>query len=413
GDALASLLEAAGWDVQREFYFNDTGGQMDRFGASVEARYLQALGRQAEVPDDGYHGEYITDLARELVDRLGDALADLPPLERLERIRDASAERVLGWIRATLERFGVRFDLYVSESDLAGRGEIDLAIERLRSAGYVYEAEGAVWFRSTAFGDDKDRPLVRSAGTHTYFAADCAYLIDKFSRGFDRLVYVLGADHHGDVARIQGAARALGYDPGRVEILIYQFVSFLRGGEPMSMSKRAGSFLTLDELIDEVGTDAARFTLLSHSNDSPMNFDIELVKRQSMENPVYYVQYGHARIASILRNASERGEPGRLEDADLSLLSSEPELELLRRIAELPNRVAEAAELRAPHRLTHDAQDLAAEFHRFYTECRVLTDDEALTRARLWLCVGAKLAIANVLRLLGVSAPESMERADG
>jgi arginyl-tRNA synthetase len=413
GDAVASLLDAAGWDVQREFYFNDTGGQMDRFGASVEARYLQALGREAEVPDDGYHGEYITDLARELVDRLGDALADLPSTQRLERIRDAAAERVLGWIRATLERFGVRFDSFVSESDLAARGEIDLAIERLRSAGYVYEAEGAVWFRSTAFGDDKDRPLVRSAGTHTYFAADCAYLIDKFSRGFDHLLYVLGADHHGDVARIHGAASALGYDPGRVEILIYQFVSFLRAGEPMPMSKRAGTFVTLDQLIDEVGTDAARFTLLSQSNDSPMNFDIEVVKRQSMENPVYYVQYGHARIASILRNASERGQPGRLEDADLSLLSTEPELELLRRIAELPNRVAEAAELRAPHRLTHDAQDLAAQFHRFYTECRVLTDDEALTRARLWLCVGTKLAIANVLGLLGVSAPESMERADG
>jgi arginyl-tRNA synthetase len=413
GDAIASLLDAAGWDVQREFYFNDTGGQMDRFGASVEARYLQALGREAEVPDDGYHGEYITDLARELVDRLGDALADLPSPQRLERIRDAAAERVLGWIRATLERFGVRFDSFVSESDLAARGEIDLAIERLRSAGYVYEAEGAVWFRSTAFGDDKDRPLVRSAGTHTYFAADCAYLIDKFSRGFDHLLYVLGADHHGDVARIQGAASALGYDADRVEILIYQFVSFLRAGEPMPMSKRAGKFVTLDQLIDEVGTDAARFTLLSQSNDSPMNFDIEVVKRQSMENPVYYVQYGHARIASILRNASERGQPGRLEDADLSLLSSEPELELLRRIAELPNRVAEAAELRAPHRLTHDAQDLAAQFHRFYTECRVLTDDEALTRARLWLCVGTKLAIANVLGLLGVSAPESMERADG
>jgi arginyl-tRNA synthetase len=413
GDAVASLLDAAGWDVQREFYFNDTGGQMDRFGASVEARYLQALGREAEVPDDGYHGEYITDLARELVDRLGDALADLPSPQRLERIRDAAAERVLGWIRATLKRFGVRFDSFVSESDLAARGEIDLAIERLRSAGYVYEAEGAVWFRSTAFGDDKDRPLVRSAGTHTYFAADCAYLIDKFSRGFDHLLYVLGADHHGDVARIQGAASALGYDPDRVEILIYQFVSFLRAGEPMPMSKRAGKFVTLDQLIDEVGTDAARFTLLSQSNDSPMNFDIEVVKRQSMENPVYYVQYGHARIASILRNASERGQPGRLEDADLSLLSSEPELELLRRIAELPNRVAEAAELRAPHRLTHDAQDLAAQFHRFYTECRVLTDDEALTRARLWLCVGTKLAIANVLGLLGVSAPESMERADG
>jgi arginyl-tRNA synthetase len=413
GDAVASLLVAAGWDVQREFYFNDAGGQMDRFGASVEARYLQALGREAQVPADGYHGDYITDLATELVDRFGDALADLPPTVRLERIRDAAAERVLGWIRATLERFGVRFDSYVSESDLAARGEIDLAIARLRSAGYVYDAEGAVWFRSTAFGDDKDRPLVRSTGTHTYFAADCAYLIDKFRRGFDHLLYVLGADHHGDVARLQGAAEALGYDPLRVEILIYQFVSFLRGGEPMQMSKRAGTFLTLDELIDEVGTDAARFTLLSHSNDSPMNFDIEVVKRQSMENPVYYVQYGHARIASILRNASERGQPGRLEDSDLSLLSSEPELELLRRIAELPNRIAEAAELRAPHRLTHDAQELAAQFHRFYTECRVLSDDDALTRARLCLCVGTKVAIANVLGLLGVSAPEFMERAVG
>jgi arginyl-tRNA synthetase len=413
GDAVANLMDAGGWSVQREFYFNDAGGQMDRFGASVEARYLQALGRDAEVPEDGYHGDYITDLAREVVDRFGDTLAGLPPAERLARIRDAASERVLDWIRTTLERFRVRFDSYVSEGDLAARGEIDLAIDRLRSAGYVYEADGAVWFRSTAFGDDKDRPLVRGTGAHTYFAADCAYLIDKFRRGFDHLVYVLGADHHGDVARLKGAAEALGYDPVRVEILIYQFVSFLRGGEPMPMSKRAGTFLSLDELIDEVGADAARFTLLSYSNDSPMNFDIDVVKRQSMENPVYYVQYGHARIASILRNASDRGEPGRLEDADLSLLSSEPEIDLLRRIAELPRQMAEAAQLRAPHRLTHFAQELAAQFHRFYTERRVLTDDEALMRARLWLCVGTKQAIANVLRLLGVSAPESMERADG
>jgi arginyl-tRNA synthetase len=412
GDAIANLMEAGGWNVEREFYFNDTGGQMDRFGASVEARYLQALGRDVEVPEDGYHGDYITDLARELVDRFGDTLAGLHPPDRLARIRDAAAERVLDWIRTTLEHFRVRFDSYVSEGDLTATGEIDLAIERLRSAGYVYEAEGAVWFRSTAFGDDKDRPLVRGTGAHTYFAADCAYLIDKFRRGFDYLVYVLGADHHGDVARIKGAAEALGYDPARVEILIYQFVSFLRGGDPLPMSKRAGTYVTLDELIDEVGTDAARFTLLSYSNDSPMNFDIEVVKRQSMENPVYYVQYGHARIASILRNAAERGEPERLEEADLSLLSSEPELDLLRRIAELPRQVAEAAELRAPHRLTHFAQELAAQFHRFYTERRVLTDDEPLTRARLWLCVGTKQAIANVLWLLGVSAPESMERAD-
>jgi arginyl-tRNA synthetase len=413
GDALARVLEAAGWSVEREYYFNDTGGQMDRFGASVEARYLELLGHDAEVPEDGYHGDYVIELARQILESEGPDLAALPPPERVARIQQEGARLALEQIGRSLERFGVRFDSFMHERVLQEKGLIADAVRRLRDAGHAFDAEGAVWFRSTAFGDDKDRPLVRSAGTHTYFAADCAYLIDKFSRGFDHLLYVLGADHHGDVARIQGAASALGYDPDRVEILIYQFVSFLRAGEPMPMSKRAGKFVTLDQLIDEVGTDAARFTLLSQSNDSPMNFDIEVVKRQSMENPVYYVQYGYARIASILRNASERGQPGRLEDADLSLLSSEPELELLRRIAELPNRVAEAAELRAPHRLTHDAQDLAAQFHRFYTECRVLTDDEALTRARLWLCVGTKLAIANVLGLLGVSAPESMERADG
>ncbi|HEY1126427.1 MAG TPA: arginine--tRNA ligase, partial [Actinomycetota bacterium] len=322
------------------------------------------------------------------------------------------SQRLLGGVRATLDRFGVRFDSYVSESDLAESGEIDAALRRLREAGYVYESEGAVWFRSTAFGDDKDRPLIRSNGTHTYFAADCAYLIDKFARGFDRMIYVWGADHHGDVVRVTGAAQAMGFDPSAVEMLIYQFVSFLRGGQPVKMSKRAGTFITLDELIDEVGTDAARFTLLMHSNDSPMNFDIEDVKRRSMDNPVYYVQYGHARIASILRNAEERGVSMKpIEEADLSL-STDAELELLRTIAELPDLVLRAAELRGPHRLAHYAQQLAAGFHRFYTECRVITDDEPLTQARLWLSTGAKQAIANVLALLGVSAPESMERID-
>jgi arginyl-tRNA synthetase len=238
--------------------------------------------------------------------------------------------------------------------------------------------------------------------------------VHKFSRGFDRLIYVWGADHHGDVVRVRGAAQALGYDPGAVEIVLYQFVTLYRGGELVRMSKRAGDIVTLDELLDEVGVDATRFTLLGRSNDSPIDFDIELVKRRSMDNPVYYVQYGHARIASILRHAAERGvRPRPIEEVDLGLLSTEAERDLLRAIAELPGRVAEAAELRAPHRLTYFAQELAARFHRFYTECRVVTDDEPLTQARLWLSVGTKQAIANVLGLLGVTAPEAMERLEG
>ncbi len=412
GDAIARLLEFSGWSVKREYYFNDAGGQMDRFGASVEARYLQLVGRDAEVPEDGYHGEYIEDLARDVLATEGPELADLPPEERLVRLRAEGVRRVMPQIEATLERFGVRFDSYVSESMLAERGEIEAAIERMRAHGDVYEADGAVWFRSTAYGDDKDRPLVRGTGRHTYFAADCAYLVDKFERGFDRMLYVWGADHHGAIVRVKGAATSLGYDAERVEIVLYQWVSFMRGGEPVPMSKRAGTFVTLDELIDEVGTDAARFHLLMFSADVTMSFDIEVVKRQSMDNPVYYVQYGHARIASILRKAVERGiEVRPVDEADLSLLSHEAEGELLRAIAGVPEQVRAAAELRAPHRLTHAAQDLAARFHRFYTECPVLTEDAALVQARLQLCTGAKQVLASMLELLGVSAPESMERS--
>ncbi|HYG71454.1 MAG TPA: arginine--tRNA ligase [Actinomycetota bacterium] len=413
GDALARLLAFAGWDVEREYYFNDAGGQMDRFGRSVEARYLQLVGRPAEVPEDGYHGDYVADLAKDILDAEGPGLADLPEDERFPRLRDEGARRALRWIDETLTRFGVAFDVWRSERDLADRGEIDAAIERLRAAGHVYEHEGATWFRSTSFGDDKDRVLVRSSGLHTYFAADCAYLVDKYARGFDRIVYVWGADHHGDVVRVRGAAEALGYDPGAVEIVLYQWVSFLRGGVPVPMSKRAGTFIALDELIDEVGADAARFHLLMFSNDATMNFDIEAVRRQSMDNPVYYVQYGHARIASLLRTAAERGVAMRpLAMTDLSRLEHESELDLLRAIADAPAAIAAAAELRAPHRLTHAAHDLAAEFHRFYTDCPVLSDDDELTQARLWLCAGAKQVIANLLSLLGVSAPESMARDD-
>jgi arginyl-tRNA synthetase len=413
GDALARVLEAAGWSVEREYYFNDTGGQMDRFGASVDARYLELLGRDAEVPEDGYHGDYVIELAREILETEGPGIAELPPPERVARLQREGARLSLEQIGRTLERFGVRFDSFMHERVLEEKGLIADATQRLRDAGHAYDAEGAVWFRSTAFGDDKDRPLVRSNGTHTYFGADAAYLVDKFERGFDHFVYVLGADHHGDVARIRGAAQALGYDAERVEIVIYQWVSFLRDGVPVPMSKRAGNFVSLDELIDEVGTDAARFHLLMFSNDVTMRFDIEAVKRQSLENPVYYVQYGHARIASILRKAAERGiETRPIEETDLGRLEHEAELDLLRAVADVPSQIATAAEIRAPHRLTHAAQDLAARFHRFYAECPVLSDDAELTQARLWLCRGTKRTIASLLGLLGVSAPEAMERSD-
>ncbi len=415
GDAIANILAATGDEVEREYYFNDAGGQMDRFGASVEARYLQLVGGPhpgAEVPEDGYHGDYVTEIARDILRNEGRGLADLPSAERMPRLREEGVKRTLRSIRQTLARFGVTFDTYVSEADLAAKGEIGAAVERLRQAGHAYEADGAIWFRSTEFGDDKDRVLVRSNGAHTYFGADCAYVVDKFSRGFDHLIYVWGADHHGDVVRVRGAAQALGYDPEHVEIVIYQFVSFLRGGEPIKMSKRAGAFVSLDELIDEVGTDAARFHILSFSPDSPMNFDIEVVKQQTLDNPVYYVQYGHARIASILRRAAEQGiEPRPWAPEALAALQHESEFDLIRTLSEYPEVIRAAAIARAPHRLTHYAEDVAQAFHRFYTECRVVNqDDDQLTQARLWLSVATKRVMASALGVLGVSAPESMER---
>ena len=413
GDAIARLLAFAGDTVEREYYFNDAGGQMDRFGASVEARYLQLLGREAEVPEDGYHGDYIDAYARDIVREHGDGLAELPTDERFVRLRAEGARRAMEGIRATLARFNIAFDTFVSEASLQDAGEITEAIDRLRAADLIFEDEGAVWFRSTTFGDDKDRIVVRSNGRHTYFGADCAYVVDKFRRGFDHLIYIWGADHHGDVVRVKGAAAGLGFDPDRVELLLYQFVSFLRRGEPVPMSKRAGTFVSLEELIDEVGADAARFHLLLFSNDHSMRFDIEEVARQSMENPVYYVQYGHARIAAILRKAAEGGiEMRPVDEVDLALLRHDAEAGLLRALADAPDVLARAAELRAPHRIAHAAQDLAARFHRFYTECRVVGDDPELTQARLWLCRASQQVMANLLDVLGVSAPQRMDRDD-
>jgi len=314
-------------------------------------------------------------------------------------------------IRASLERFGVRHDEWFHESTLHAEGKIDQAISLLRERGVAYEEEGAIWFRSTRFGDEKDRVLIRANGEPTYFAADCAYIREKFARGFDRLIYVWGADHHGTVKRLRGAAEALGYDPDVVEFILTQLVALYRDGVPARMSKRTGDIVTLDELLDEVGVDAARYTLLSRSVDTSLDFDIELVKRQSLDNPVYYVQYAHARIASLLRFAAEQGTTMvPFEEVRPEELVHETELELLRVLSELPEEIKVAAELRAPYRLTKYAEEVAAEFHRFYTECRVVTEDRGLTQARLHLSEATRQVLANVLGVLGVSAPESMER---
>jgi arginyl-tRNA synthetase len=413
GDSVARLLEATGHRVEREYYVNDVGRQIDLFAASLEARYLQHLGREAEVPEEGYGGTHLVGLAGQIARNLGQPLEDLPPEERRVHLRQEGVRRVLDGIRATLGRMGIGIDEWFHESTLHAEGRIDEAIALLRQRDLAYDSEGAVWFRSQRFGDEKDRVLIRATGEPTYFAADCAYVRVKFERGFDRLIYVWGADHHGTVKRLKGAAEGLGLDPEKLEFVLYQLVNLFRAGQPVKMSKRTGEVVTLDELLDEVGPDAARYTLASRSVDTPLDFDIELVKRQTLDNPVFYVQYAHARIASVLSFAEAHGvELQPLEKVRAEELVHETELDLLRKIADLPEVVENAARLRAPYRLARYAEELAAGFHRFYTECRVVTEDADLTQARLHLSAATKQVIANVLALLGVSAPESMERLE-
>jgi arginyl-tRNA synthetase len=409
GDSLARLLDAGGYQVQREYYFNDAGRQIELLGQSVEAAYLSLLGRPVDPPEDGYKGDYIGELAKELEAERGGSLADLDPGTRRELITEWSYRQMLVSIRDTLERFGVHFDVWFSERSLHESGAILTTIEELRRLGVVDDRDGAVFLRTTAFGDDKDRPLIRSSGVPTYFGADAAYMRDKFQRGFDTVIYVWGADHHGYGPRMRAIARALGHGDESIELLVFQFVNLLRGGEPVRMSKRAGDFITFDELIEEVGKDAARYTMLRYSPDAPIDLDIEAVTRQSMDNPVYYVQYAHARISSVLRQGRAQGfTPVPIEQADLGLLVQPMEAALLRQLAGLEELVALAVRQRAPHRLTRYAEDLAAAFHRFYGDCRVLTDDRALSSARWWLCVATRQVLANTLGLIGVDAPERM-----
>jgi arginyl-tRNA synthetase len=404
GDSVARTLGLAGHEVEREYYLNDMGGQVRRFAESIAARMTGG-----DLPEDGYAGAYVEELAREL------ASAGIDPggLDELERL---GVERMRVAIEATLERFGVRFDTWYSERSLYESGKMTAAIDELRRRGHVYESEGAVWLRTTAFGDDKDRVLVRSDGTPTYMAPDIAYHRGKLERGYERLLDVLGADHHGYVGRMKAALEALGYEPQRLEGLIMQFVHVLEGEERAQMSKRRGEFVTLEELIDDIGTDAARFLMLQRSHDTTVDLDLELARRQSQDNPVYYVQYAHARIASILRKAGEGAADAALESIDQTFDAPvEPsERALVKRLLDLPGEVRSAAELRAPHRLCAFATATAADFHAFYRDCKVIGAESeggsppGTEAGRLAICVATKRVIAGTLDLLGVSAPERM-----
>jgi arginyl-tRNA synthetase len=401
GDLLSRVLEAGGQRVTREYYFNDVGGQIPNLGASVAA-----IHRGEPVPDDGYHGDYVKDLAAAVTPETW-ATATAPGVDTNGFLGHWAAGIVREQIERSLAALGVRFDVWTTEGSLHESGWVSRAIERLRAGGHVYEQDGALWFRSTAFGDDKDRVIIRSNGEPTYFAADIGYVTEKFSRGFDHLIYIWGADHHGTVARVRNAAEAMGYDPTAVEMKLYSWVRFVRDGVEISMSKRAGEFVTLDELLAEVGVDAARWFFASRAATTGIDFDIELAKRQSSENPVFYVQYAHARIASILRKATEAGltRAGNVT----GYLSGAPEAALARAVVRFPEVVEDAVEAEETHGVTAYATELATTFHAFYRDARVVDPEEPdRSAARLALADAARVTLANALALLGISAPDSM-----
>jgi arginyl-tRNA synthetase len=414
GDVLCNVLAAAGYEVSREFYVNDaaTSTQMVRFGESLVVRYMQVLGKQVELPEEGYHGEYVVDFARQIVEQDGDKYLTMPAAERLDLFTEMGKDAMLKWQREVLASFGVVFDNWFRESELLESGAVERGLEELKRRDETYENEGAVWLASTKYGDDKDRPLVRTNGKPTYLASDVAYHKNKFERGFDILVDIWGPDHHGYIARTKASAAALGFAPDRLHVLIYQVVRLMRNGEYVMGGKRKGDIILLSELIEQVGCDAARFFFLLRSSDTDLNFDLDLAVKQSPDNPVYYVQYAHARISSILRSAEEKGivVPDPVTTDLTPLAQDEAEVSLIRRLADFAEEIVTAAELYEPHRLTRYAQDLAREFHVFYDRCPVLKDGTApkVRDARLLLVGATQITLKNVLTLLGVSAPERM-----
>ncbi|MEC0278071.1 arginine--tRNA ligase [Bacillus halotolerans] len=408
GDSLCNVLAKAGYDVSREYYINDAGNQINNLALSVEVRYFEALGLEKPMPEDGYRGEDIISIGKRLAEEYGDRFVNEEESERLAFFREYGLKYELEKLRVDLENFRVPFDVWYSETSLYQNGKIDKALDALREKGHVYEEDGATWFRSTTFGDDKDRVLIKKDGTYTYLLPDIAYHKDKLDRGFDKLVNVWGADHHGYIPRMKAAIEALGYEKGTLEVEIIQLVHLYKNGEKMKMSKRTGKAVTMRDLIDEVGLDAVRYFFAMRSADTHMDFDLDLAVSTSNENPVYYAQYAHARICSMLRQGEEQGlKPA--ADLDFSPIQSEKEYDLLKTIGGFPEAVAEAAEKRIPHRVTNYIYDLASALHSFYNAEKVIDpENEEKSRARLALMKATQITLNNALQLIGVSAPEKM-----
>ncbi|MDK3666318.1 arginine--tRNA ligase [Staphylococcus pseudintermedius] len=406
GDTLCNILDAAGYDVTREYYINDAGNQITNLAKSIEARYLQHLGQKAEMPADGYHGQDIKNIGADLAEKQPN-LMDLSDDERLKTFRQLGVDYEMAKLKQDLADFNIHFDNWFSETSLYEKGEIKAVLERMKENGYTYEQDGATWIRTTDFKDDKDRVLIKKDGTYTYFLPDIAYHYDKFQRGNDNLINLFGADHHGYINRLKASLETFGVDSGRLEIQIMQMVRLMQDGEEVKMSKRTGNAITLREIMDEVGIDAARYFLTMRSADTHFDFDMALAKEQSQDNPVYYAQYAHARICSILRQAEAQGyqvEKG----ADYQTITNDKAIELLKKVAEFEPMIEGAAEARAPHRVTNYIQDLAAHFHKFYNAEKVLTEDQAKTKAHLALIDAVRITLRNALQLVGVTAPEQM-----
>lgn len=407
GDSLCNVMDFAGFDVSREYYINDAGNQINNLAYSLEARYKQALGMDAEMPEDGYHGPDIIEIAGKLKEEFGPAILEKSDEERFKFFREHGLRLELAKLQNDLKNFRVEFDVWYSETSLYNNGKIEVALDKLKANGHVFEQDGATWFRSTTFGDDKDRVLIKNDGSYTYLTPDIAYHEDKLQRGFDKLINIWGADHHGYIPRMKAAIEALGYDRGTLEVDIIQMVQLYKNGEKFKMSKRTGNAVTMRELVEEVGLDAVRYFFVKTAGDSHMDFDLDLAVSQSNENPVYYAQYAHARIASILRAAGEQGFNASLENLDL--LVAEKEEDVLKKVGAFPQIVADAAKHRTPHRIANYIQELAATFHSFYNAEKVInTDNKDLTEARLALITAVKTTLANALKLIGVSAPEKM-----
>lgn len=408
GDALCNVLDLAGYAVSREYYINDAGNQIVNLARSIEARYFQALGEERDMPEDGYYGQDIIEFGKELAAKDGDKYAKMSEEERFTFFRNWGRDKELEKIKTDLADFRVKFDEWFSETSLYETNEVERIVGVLREKGYVYDEDGATWLRSTDFGDDKNRVLIKQDGSYTYLTPDIAYHQNKFNRGFDQLINIWGADHHGYIPRMKAAMQCLGYDADQLVVLINQMVSLYQGGEKVKMSKRTGKAVTMRDLMEEVGTDATRYFFTMRSQDAHLDFDMDLAVSKSNENPVFYVQYAHARICSIFRQAAEQGIEIDLSKADFSGMTSEKEIDLLKHIGEFPQEVAGAAEALAPHRIVRYVHELAALLHSFYNAERVITEDAGLTQARLALMKAVQTTIANALCLIGVSAPERM-----